>query len=756
MQFLVDFHKAPTLGKAINSSFIALIPKVDSPMQFNDFRPMSLVGGPYKILSKVLAARLKSVMHLLVNEVQTGFIAGRQILDGILIASEMIHHIRRTKTPAILFKVDFEKAYDHLGWDYLHNILIIMGFGQIWCSWILTCLQAWLSVLINGSPTQDFSMQRGLRQGCSLSPLLFALAAEGLHQLMEHEKRDQLLEGIDCGSQAINISHLQFADDTLILIKADLPQIHNLKRTLKIFQMASGLQINFHKSNVVMLNITLFNSVDVTNILGCNETSLPLDYLGFKLGANPRAIKSWDHIVQKFKKKLALWQAKFLSLGGRITLIKSSLSSLPLYYMSLLKASRGVIRELEKWQRRFLWNGSVFRKVISKVHWNIVCQPKSKGGLGIRNLFVMNRALLAKWWWRFAVEKDSLWKRVLCARFGWDIKEWDLSNFLITNELCFLNYISSLLKDTLFCSTFGFVGVDWALVNGARISFWDDVWISDNPLKYSFQRLYHLSTQKRHRLIDFWINGDWILHFRRRLRGWELEDFHQLSTIIANTSLTGLGEDRPVIRALEKGFSVSSMFDHLQSSQNLTAPIWNISLWNASLPPKLSAFIWLLCHHAIPTKVFLESRGIRIPIADMFCPFCQTVFENQDHLLLICSFSRKVWTLVLNWWGLLGPLPGNVEALLLSWNSMISSGSRKQWTLISFITLWQLWLCRNGLIFQQVQVTEMLVLHRIQSFSFNLEFALFKKIKPFTFISWSLAPFTCKRKKRTARVLLSS
>ncbi|PNX60849.1 cysteine-rich receptor-like protein kinase, partial [Trifolium pratense] len=112
MRFISDFHRNGKLSKGINSTFIALIPKVDSPQRLNDFRPISLVGSLYKILAKVLADRLRLVIGSVISESQTAFVKDRQILDGILIANEVVDDARKAKKELMLFKVDFEKAYD--------------------------------------------------------------------------------------------------------------------------------------------------------------------------------------------------------------------------------------------------------------------------------------------------------------------------------------------------------------------------------------------------------------------------------------------------------------------------------------------------------------------------------------------------------------------------------------------------------------------------------------------------------------------
>ncbi|KAK2392457.1 hypothetical protein QL285_065815 [Trifolium repens] len=219
MRFISEFHRNGKLTKGLNSTFIALIPKVDSPQRLNDFRPISLVGSLDKILAKLLANRLRIVIGSVISETQTAFVKDRHILDGILIANEVVDEARRLKKELLLFKVDFEKAYDSVDWGYLDAVMGKMGFPTLWRKWIRECVStATASVLVNGSPTDEFPLERGLRQGDPLSPFLFLLAAEGLHVLMQAMVEGNRFTGYRVGGlETVSVSHLQFADDTLLL-----------------------------------------------------------------------------------------------------------------------------------------------------------------------------------------------------------------------------------------------------------------------------------------------------------------------------------------------------------------------------------------------------------------------------------------------------------------------------------------------------------------------------------------------------------
>jgi hypothetical protein len=140
LRFISEFHQNGKLSRGINNTFIALIPKIDSPQRLNDFRSISLVGSLYKILAKVLANRLKMVIGTVVSDTQTTFVNNRQILDGILIANEVVDEARKAKKELMLFKVDFEKAYVSVDWGYLDAVVHKMAFPVFWRKWIKECV----------------------------------------------------------------------------------------------------------------------------------------------------------------------------------------------------------------------------------------------------------------------------------------------------------------------------------------------------------------------------------------------------------------------------------------------------------------------------------------------------------------------------------------------------------------------------------------------------------------------------------------
>ncbi|GKA89912.1 RNA-directed DNA polymerase, eukaryota [Tanacetum coccineum] len=294
-----EFFISSKFPPGCNSSFIALIPKKHDAKFVKDYRPISLIGCFYKIVSKILANRLKMVISELISDVQSAFVSNRQILDGPFILNELISWCKAHKSKAMIFKVDFEKAFDSVRWDFLDIILRNFGFGIKWRGWIQGCLSSAMgSILVNGSPTAEFKFHKGLKQGDPLSPYLFILVMESLHLSFNNIINADLFKGIRF-DDSLTLSHLFYADDAVFIGKWDRANILTIVRMLKCFFLASGLQINILKSKLMGIGVSNEEVLAAANIIGCSTFSTPFSYLGVKVGMSPSRRKAWDEIIGK-------------------------------------------------------------------------------------------------------------------------------------------------------------------------------------------------------------------------------------------------------------------------------------------------------------------------------------------------------------------------------------------------------------------------------------------------------------------------
>ena len=207
-----------------------------------------------------------------------------------------------------------------------------MGFCSKWILWIEGCLKsASVLVLVNGSPTAQFAPQKGLRQGDPLAPLLFNIVAKGLTGLMREAIKKQLYDEFLVGEKSVPVSILQYADNTIFFGEATMQNVKTIKSILRAFELSSGLKINYGKSSFGVLGQSKQWKLQAASYLNCRIMSLPFSYLGIPIGANPRRCGLWDPILRKSETKLSRWKQRHLSFGGRVTLIKATLTSIPIF-----------------------------------------------------------------------------------------------------------------------------------------------------------------------------------------------------------------------------------------------------------------------------------------------------------------------------------------------------------------------------------------------------------------------------------------
>lgn len=220
---VLDFLNGGCLPDNINQTTIVLIPKVKHPQDLKNFRPISLCNVVYKLCSKVLANRLRLFLDEIISAEQSAFVLGRLITDNVLVAYECVHYLQRKKgkAGACAIKLDMAKAYDRVEWSYLQGIMLKLGFAESFVQVVMKCVSSVsFSVRVNGNLSKPFKPSRGVRQGDPISPYLFLLCSEGFSCLLRSVGPAHLSRGVRVGIHAPWISHLLFADDSIVFSEA--------------------------------------------------------------------------------------------------------------------------------------------------------------------------------------------------------------------------------------------------------------------------------------------------------------------------------------------------------------------------------------------------------------------------------------------------------------------------------------------------------------------------------------------------------
>ncbi|XP_024640483.1 uncharacterized protein [Medicago truncatula] len=212
-----------------------------------DYRPISLLGCLYKLVAKVLARRLAKVMNPIISLNQSAFLKGRNLVDGVMAINEIVDFAKKFKKECLILKVDFEnfeKAYDSVDWGFLVYMMKRVGMCSKWIARMKACVcGGTMSILVNGSPTEEINIHTGLKQGDPLAPFLFLLVAEGFSGLLRNAVRLDLFQGFKMKEEGKEYSHLQYADDTICMGKATVNNLWTLKALLRGFELASGLKV---------------------------------------------------------------------------------------------------------------------------------------------------------------------------------------------------------------------------------------------------------------------------------------------------------------------------------------------------------------------------------------------------------------------------------------------------------------------------------------------------------------------------------
>ena len=361
-----------------------------------------MLSSPF-VAASVLSFRLKKVIHRIVSHDQAGFMKNRSAAECIRFIQDTIDYCEHTHKAGIIMFLDFMKGFDTVDHDFLFNLLREFGFKYSFIRWIQTLYNNANGRILNyGWISEDFSIERGVRQGCPLSALLFIIVAEVLAARI---KQNPNIKGIqipdhDKDLECKDIRIIQYADDTTIFTNST-EFVKNIMTEVELFGVNAGPKINWSKSKVMRLNI---NEENVERI---NLSDDPIKCLGIYVGKNSHEVENlnWEGRVEKIKGTLDLWRMRNLTLYGKVTVIKHLVTAQMVYIATAVPVPSKIIKTVNKLIHTFLWNSKRERVKRS------TCQyPEKEGGLGMTDLDSKFKSLRLSWIQKYFTGEESAWK----------------------------------------------------------------------------------------------------------------------------------------------------------------------------------------------------------------------------------------------------------------------------------------------------------------------------------------------------------
>lgn len=594
-------------------------------------------------------------------------------------------------------KLDIAKAFDKVEWRFIDTIMMKMGFCDRWREWIKICISSVsYSVLLNGEPTREIKPKRGLRQGDPISPYLYIICTEGLSRLIKNSIHAKKLHGFKASRSGPAISHLFFADDSLVFCKATLEEAKNLSHILDIYKQASGQEVNFSKSAVTFGKGTPHQlQQQIMNELGISKMGGFGKYLGLPecIGRNRK--ETFNYITQRIRNKLDSWYSKFLSPAGKEVLLKAVIAALPAYTMSCFLLPKNLIQEITKAMRQFWWSATKEKHNISWIAWNKITASRKEGGLGIRDMYAFNKALLAKQAWRLMTCPTTLLARVYKAKYYRKVDFMEAECYKTSSYAW-----RSIIQTQPLISQ----GTKWIVGDGERIRFWEDKWL---PQQYTLTPKTPRAYPNPHlRIKDLFIPGTktWDEQKLRNL----IEEREVASVLSIRPSSTGVKDKifwsytTSGTYSVKSGYYTQRQMD-LTASQNTqvpSSPYLNLRnklsarIWRLNIPPKIKMFWWRILHNGIPVADNLSKRGIKIA---KDCQTCGEESETLPHMLFYCRVAKEIWSLSEV---SIADEVTQTDRVFQTILSFLESSSRDPQATLPWFLGWRIWKIRKKIIFQ--------------------------------------------------------
>ncbi|CAL1404087.1 unnamed protein product [Linum trigynum] len=680
-----EFFETATMPSGWNDTHIVMIPKVDHPELISQFRPISCCNFRYKIISKIMATRLKMWTPDLISELQTAFTSGRLIQDNVIIVHEALHHFKnhkRGRRRDMMLKLDMKKAYDMVDWDCLEALLKNYGFDDRWCRWVSSCIRTVnFSILFNGEAAEEFKPSRGIRQGDPLSPFLFILMSNALTFLIDKAVSQNQLKGIRLNARCPILTHCLFADDTVIFGKADLQEAEKILDLIREYGAITGQEVNINKSSVFFsANVPDVDKAAIIGHIGFASSNCHTKYLGVPTEWGNSKKETFQFLIQRMEKMGEAWKSLLLSHGGKEVLLKAVIQAIPSYIMYLFNLPVNLTKKMDSLLTNFFWSGSMQK---STMHWcrkDILCAPKAEGGLGFRSFKDFNMALLAKQAWRILNSPDALWCRLLKGLY------FPRGGFMQSKKGSRSSWIWASLWEAKKVINMGAIRV---------IGSGEDTWIGQDPWIPNLQNFVIGSGPQQNLKVKEWIDPvsrNWNVDMLQGNVTREEEEAilkvpigEEGSEDVWAWSLTREGEFsvRTAYHAVHKANT------NFQSNGSEEKWKW---IWGLNIPPKLKFFIWRCSRDGLATRARLfQCKCAPNPS----CQVCHNPIESLNHCLFYCPHASEAWTS--SFPSLPIPPPGTS---FFDWFCSLQDTIPQNYLIHIIYLCWNIWKARNECTFK--------------------------------------------------------
>lgn len=426
------------------------------------------------------------------------------------------------------------------------------------------------------------------------------------------------------------LSNLFFAYDIILFAEADVDQASVIHDCLSRFCEASGQCVSLAKSRVFFSkNVNAQTQENIAAALAMESTSDLVMYLGMPTLTSRVTKETFSHLCEKIDRRLAGWKTKYLSLAGRMTLAKSTLSTLANYSMQSAKIPRNVCEEIDRKTRKFIWGGDEDRRKTHLLSWETLQKPRQHGGIGIRSAQQANDAFLTKLGWRVLSEPNALWSRVIRAKYCKGRCDIDM----FTSKSGASNVWRGITENSrLLCE-----GLKMAVGNGRSTLFWNHAWATDKPLSNhvlqpippelagaTVDEMWDHSTGWKWDTIAPFLHQDTL----KLIQAFELKNDPEMADLV-------YWKD-----AKQGKFSIRSAFSLMRhDSDTLDEKCWE-AIWNAPVQQRIRAFMWVACHDRVLGNL---NRYKRRMTDEPKCYICGADEESTLHILRDCPAARLVW-----------------------------------------------------------------------------------------------------------------